>query len=182
MTPSKDLPRKSGGTWLGGTGAIAGFTSSNGDGGLGCGTCACCTGSVSLGFSLGAISSFGGSGSGVCGAGLGGGGGGTGLALWGAAACGSGDGPVGGLIRGDKSAERMSRIVLVGFGSICVRVSRGMINGVTRVSVTFGRGGCIKVSGITITNTIAAAWLSRDNTAERLIRAFLPGSDQSVNR
>src|SRR5580692_307308 len=112
MAPSNDCPRNSGGTWLAGTG-VGGFTSSNGDGGFGCGTCACCTGSVSLGFSLGAISIFGGSGSGVCGAALGGGGGGSGLALRGAAAWGSVDGPVGGLMRGVKSADRISRIVLV---------------------------------------------------------------------
>src|SRR5580698_5758721 len=128
MAPSTDGLEISGTRWSGGTG-VNGFTSSKGDGGFGWATCGC-TGRVSFGGSAASICSLGGSGRGVWGAARGGGGGGSGAALRGAAALGSGDGPEGALMRGVRSVERNSRMVLLGLGAVWVNVSGGRISGV----------------------------------------------------
>ena len=140
---------------------------------FGCGTWAVCTGSVSLGGSLERSPALGGSGSGVCGGALrwwrr------TAATLRGAAAWGSARGPDGALMRGVRSGERNSRMVLLTFGSFWVIVSGVMASGVISGSAVLGRAGCMKVSGMSSRNAMAAACVSSDKTAERPMRARRP--------
>jgi len=85
-------------------------------------------------------------------------------------------------MRGVRSGERNSRMILRGFGSRWVKEIGGSTNGVTTDSFGAAFGGCMNVSGIQITNAMAAACVTNDSTADRPMRLFRPGSVQSVNR